>query len=82
MTGVGSVPERWQTCTARATGAWGFAAAHGYVMHNFDASSKDEADKLVEGLRSAFQELVTEADWMDSETQVCLMSLAQLFLLF
>ena len=25
---------------------------------------------MVEDLRSAFQELVTETDWMDSETQV------------
>jgi predicted metalloendopeptidase len=28
------------------------------------------ADKMVEDLRAAFKELVTESDWMDAATQV------------
>jgi len=69
MTGVTSAPERWQTCTAKATGLWGFAAAHEYIMRYFDSSAKAETEAMVEDLRSAFKELVGETDWMDSETQ-------------
>ena len=31
---------------------------------------KDEANLMVEDLRAAFKELVTETQWMDSQTQV------------
>jgi len=69
MTGVTTAPERWQTCTAKATGAWGFAAAHEYIMRYFDSAAKAETEMMVEDLRSAFKELVSETEWMDAETQ-------------
>jgi len=70
MTGVAQAPERWQTCTAKATGGWGFAAAHEYIMNYFDTDAKAAADTMVETLRSAFKELVSETEWMDADTQV------------
>lgn len=70
MTGVNTASPRWQTCLSKAVGAWGFAAAHEYVLSNFDEGAKAQADSMVENLRSAFKELVEETDWMDSETQV------------
>jgi len=70
LTGVSSAPPRWQTCLSKSVGAWGFAAAHEYVLTNFDESAKAQADAMVEGLRAAFKELVEETDWMDGETQV------------
>ena len=60
---------RWSTCTAKAVSAFGFAAAHEYVKANFDETAKADADNMVENLRASFKELVTETDWMDSETQ-------------
>jgi len=69
LTGVDEQPERWQTCTAKATGGWGFAAAHEYVLNYFDSESKNEADMMVENLRAAFKELVAETEWMDGNTQ-------------
>lgn len=36
---------------------------------NFDETAKADADDMVENLRASFKELVTETDWMDSETQ-------------
>jgi len=69
MTGVSEAAPRWQTCTAKAVEAFGFAAAHEYIKANFDVDAKAQADEMVEHLRAAFKELVTETDWMDSETQ-------------
>merc|ERR1712168_1396470 len=69
MTGITTQQERKVTCTAKATGAWGFAAAHEYIMRYFESSAKDEANLMVEDLRAAFKELVTETQWMDSQTQ-------------
>jgi len=77
MNGVTSAPERWQTCTAAASGYWGFAAAHEYIMNYFDSNSKAAADMMVEDLRAAFKELVTESDWMDAATQEEAMSKAE-----
>jgi len=71
MTGVATAPERWQTCVSKSVAAYGFAAGHEYIMQGyFDESAKAEADSMVEDLRSAFKELVTETDWMDADTQV------------
>jgi len=69
MSGVTEAPPRWSTCTAKAVNAFGFAAAHEYVKANFDETAKADADDMVENLRASFKELVTETDWMDSETQ-------------
>ena len=68
--GVDVQSPRWQTCLSKAVGAFGFAAAHEYVIANFEESAKVQADKMVENLRAAFKELVEETDWMDAETQV------------
>jgi len=54
---------------SKSVGAFGFAAAHEYIKDNFEESAKEQADGMVEDLRSAFKELVEETDWMDSETQ-------------
>jgi len=69
MSGVSQEPPRWQTCTSEAVGAFGFAAAHEYIKTNFAEESKKQADKMVEDLRAAFKELVTDVDWMDADTQ-------------
>ena len=68
--GVDVQSPRWQTCLSKAVGAFGFAAAHEYVIANFEESAKAQADQMVENLRAAFKELVEETDWMDAETQV------------
>merc|ERR1719187_1423698 len=69
MTGVTETPARWMTCPAKAVNAFGFAAAHEYIKANFAEESKADADAMVENLRSAFKELVSETDWMDSAPQ-------------
>merc|ERR1712168_1657734 len=65
---------------AKAVNAFGFAAAHEYIKANFDEGSKDQADAMVEDLRSAFKELVEETDWMDEATQEKAMTKADLML--
>ena len=80
MTGVATAPPRWNTCLSKAVGAWGFAAAHEYVLANFAEEAKAQADSMVEDLRSAFKELVEEAEWMDAETQVKAQEKADLML--
>jgi len=69
MTGVTEKAARWMTCTAKAVNAFGFAAAHEYVKANFAEESKAQADAMVEDLRAAFKELVSESEWMDAATQ-------------
>merc|ERR1712121_564159 len=69
LTGIDTASPRWQTCLATSVRGFGFAAAHEYVLANFDDAAKGQADSMVEDLRSAFKELVEETDWMDSETQ-------------
>ena len=68
--GIEIQAPRWQTCLSKSVNAFGFAAAHEYVIANFDDSAKSQADAMVENLRAAFKELVEETDWMDAETQV------------
>jgi len=69
LTGIDTASPRWQTCLATSVRGFGFAAAHEYVLANFDDAAKDQADSMVEDLRSAFKELVEETEWMDSMTQ-------------
>merc|ERR1711970_441847 len=44
LTGVSTPSPRWSTCLSKAVGAWGFAAAHEYVLANFDEAAKGQAD--------------------------------------
>ena len=68
--GVETQAPRWQTCLSKSVNAFGFAAAHEYVIANFDETAKADADAMVENLRAAFKELVEETEWMDAATQV------------
>merc|ERR1719384_715789 len=70
VSGVDTPAPRWETCLTKSVNAFGFAAAHEYVIANFEESAKAEADAMVEQLRAAFKELVNEAEWMDAETKV------------
>ena len=40
--GVATPAPRWQTCLSKSVGAFGFAAAHEYVITNFEESAKAE----------------------------------------
>ena len=40
--GVEQPPPRWQTCLSKSVGAFGFAAAHEYVIANFEESAKEQ----------------------------------------
>ena len=93
LTGVNKASPRWSTCLTKAVGpppvttlakptVWGFAAAHEYVRSYFDEASKEQADRMVDGLRTAFKELVEETEWMDSETQEKAKEKADLMLQF
>ena len=40
--GVATQAPRWQTCLSKSVGAFGFAAAHEYVIANFEETAKAE----------------------------------------
>ena len=40
--GVATPAPRWQTCLSKAVGFFGFAAAHEYILVNFEESAKAE----------------------------------------
>ena len=72
--GTKSLPPRWKTCI----GAAGFGGYSGFLYgagsmwakYVFSKEAKDNLLDLIEGLRSSFSQLVTDADWMDEDTKV------------
>ena len=54
--GVDTPSPRWQTCLSKSVNAFGFAAAHEYVLANFEESAKAQADAMVENLRACHRD--------------------------
>ena len=44
VSGVDTPAPRWETCLTKSVNAFGFAAAHEYVIANFEESAKAEVD--------------------------------------
>ena len=47
VSGVDTPAPRWETCLTKSVNAFGFAAAHEYVIANFEESAKAEVGSLV-----------------------------------
>ena len=46
--GVATQAPRWQTCLSKSVNAFGFAAAHEYVITNFEETAKAEVSQFTE----------------------------------
>ncbi|CAG7785778.1 unnamed protein product, partial [Allacma fusca] len=60
---------RETACASTSLSIFGMAIGVKYIEEAFDKDAKTNVDLMVENLRSAFKELLDEADWMDEETK-------------
>ncbi|PSN34745.1 Neprilysin-11 [Blattella germanica] len=60
---------RWKGCTGNVNSNFGMAISYLYVQKHFNNASRVKALEMVNDIRSAFVEMVSELDWMDKETK-------------
>merc|ERR1711962_902947 len=65
--GVTASEPRWQQCSNKANNLLGFAIGTKYIDGYFSQQAKDEANEMVEDIRSSFEELLLINEWMDDE---------------
>lgn len=71
LNGVPEQRQRWERGVARVGSLAGLGEAIGqvYVARHFPESAKMQMDELVENLRTALNESISELDWMGEETK-------------
>ncbi|XP_067638908.1 neprilysin-1 isoform X2 [Eurosta solidaginis] len=69
LLGVQSERMRWSQCVEWTNKKLGLAVGALFIRDNFNQQSKDTALEMIHTLREAFNELLTENDWMDDETR-------------
>jgi len=63
-------PEpRWRRAVGFTEGTVGEAVGRAYVARHYPAEAAERMDELIENLRVAFRESITELDWMAPETK-------------
>merc|ERR1712002_792762 len=67
--GVSAQKPRSETCANKANDYMGMALGTKYVEAYFSQQAKDEANEMVEDIRSAFKDLLGVNEWMDEETK-------------
>lgn len=69
QSGVQSSPALWEECIERTTGTIGFAVGALFVKKSFSEDSKQNVQKILDGIRNAFEESLPETSWMDVNTR-------------
>ncbi|KAH8039962.1 hypothetical protein HPB51_009218 [Rhipicephalus microplus] len=69
MLGVSADKVRWNHCVELANKKMGMAVGALFIRDNFDPHSKETALEMIHNIREAFNELLKENDWMDTETR-------------
>ena len=69
MTGQHVMLPRWQKCVSMTKASLPIAVGSLYVSHFFKEESKREAVDMVDAIRSQFNTLLDEIDWMDPATK-------------
>lgn len=71
LNGVPEQRQRWERGVARvgSLASLGEAIGQVYVERHFQESAKQQMDQLVENLRSALAQSISELDWMGEETK-------------
>ncbi|XP_016962478.1 neprilysin-2 isoform X2 [Drosophila biarmipes] len=60
---------RWKECVDIATGSLGISVGSLYVRKHFDKDSKANALEMVNDIRSVFNDILDEVNWMDAKTK-------------
>eukprot|EP00092_Neocalanus_flemingeri_P037441 GFUD01040769.1.p1 GENE.GFUD01040769.1~~GFUD01040769.1.p1 ORF type:complete len:795 (-),score=190.06 GFUD01040769.1:142-2526(-) len=69
LTGQSEQPPRWKKCVGAATGSLSNAVGSLYVSKYFDEKSKTTALEMVTEIRSQFESILDQVDWMDDSTK-------------
>ncbi|KAG9430999.1 neprilysin-4 [Apis mellifera carnica] len=62
--------SRWKVCTLSANANFGMALSYIYAQKYFDDRSRQKALEMLLDIKAAFDEMVTELDWMDADTKI------------
>ncbi|XP_041378568.1 membrane metallo-endopeptidase-like 1 [Gigantopelta aegis] len=69
ITGVSSLPARFQVCIKHVVQNLRFTAGRMFVDSVFDENNKQSAQELTSDIHTTFKELLEEQDWMDNATR-------------
>jgi len=69
LKGIKQQKERWEQAVDETNTALGFTVGHLYVDHYFPPESKTQVEQLVQQIRIAFGQHITELKWMADSTK-------------
>lgn len=69
LLGIQSERHRWSQCVEWTNKRLGMAVGALFIRDNFDHESKETALEMIHNIRTAFNELLQDIDWMDEETR-------------
>ena len=61
--------ERWRECVADTDVALGYALGAMFVRHVFQRKSKEEAQVMIDSIKTAFEHRLDNLKWMDDTTR-------------
>ncbi|XP_076284124.1 neprilysin-11 isoform X2 [Lasioglossum baleicum] len=67
--GLKEKKARWRECTENANANFGMAMSYVYAERYFDERSREKALEMLMDVKDAFDEMLTELDWMDIATR-------------
>ncbi|XP_077258121.1 neprilysin-11 [Temnothorax americanus] len=67
--GLKEKTPRWKGCTGNVNGNFGMALSYIYAQRHFNEQAREKALEMLLDIRAAFDEMVTELDWMDAGTR-------------
>ncbi|RUS83741.1 hypothetical protein EGW08_008492, partial [Elysia chlorotica] len=69
MTGTKGNEDAWFNCISDTDSVLGFAVGALFVRETFKKGSKEEAQEMIENVRTAFTDNLPNLDWMDDATR-------------
>lgn len=69
LAGVEGNEEQWRSCVADTNTVMGFAVGAMYVREEFHGNAKPAAEDMINDIRDAFKQSLTNLKWMDDETR-------------
>ncbi|KAK3095559.1 hypothetical protein FSP39_016105 [Pinctada imbricata] len=67
--GTSTARARWRSCVSYANAIYGLAVGRLFVKEAFDEQAKADTLAMIKNLRAAFNELLSESEWMDDDTR-------------
>merc|ERR1740129_386284 len=69
ITGTKTETPRWKSCTGSASGSFGSPVGNLYVQKHFNQDAKEKMLEMVRDVRTEFDNILNEVDWMDEATR-------------